>query len=322
MRLARLKLNDRSAVYHCMSRIVGGQRLLHEGARERFVRRLWPLAAFCGVEVLTYCVMPNHFHLLVRVPAPAPLSDAQLLARLEAFYGGRGVLVAVARQAMATQGRLPEALRRGLEARLGDVSVFLKELKQRFSRWYNRQAGRSGTLWAERFKSVLVEDQAGAVATVAAYIDLNPVRAGLVEDPQDYRFSGYGAAVGGDGRARAGLLSVAGAGEWGVGGVAYRERLLVGAGTAGASGKVVLAPEAIRRLLAQGAALSLAQELRLRLRYLTDGVVLGTAGFVEEVFGRYRERFGRRRRSGARPVRGVRLGGLKVLRDLRVEAVT
>ncbi len=56
----------------------------------------------------------------------------------------------------------------------------MKELKQRFSRWYNRQTGRFGTLWAERFKSVLVEDHPANVETLAAYIDLNPVRAGLV----------------------------------------------------------------------------------------------------------------------------------------------
>ena len=74
----------------------------------------------------------------------------------------------------------------------------MKELKQRFSKWYNRQQNRCGTLWAERFKSVLVEDRPGAVQAVAAYLDLNPVRAGLVKDPKDCRWCGYAEAVAGE----------------------------------------------------------------------------------------------------------------------------
>ena len=81
----------------------------------------------------------------------------------------------------------------------------MKELKQRFSIWYNRTHQRYGTLWAERFKSVLMEDAATCLSAVSAYIDLNPVRAGLVEDPKDYRYCGYSEAVAGNIKARGGL---------------------------------------------------------------------------------------------------------------------
>ena len=74
---------------------------------------------------------------------------------------------------------------------MGDVSEYIKTVKQRFSVWYNRNNRRYGTLWADRFKSVLVEGKGNPLQTMAAYIDLNPVRAGLVEDPKDYRFCGY-----------------------------------------------------------------------------------------------------------------------------------
>ena len=74
---------------------------------------------------------------------------------------------------------------------MGDVSIFMKELKHGFSIWYNRTHGRFGTLWAERFRSVLVEGRPLALQTVAACIDLNPVRANLCQDPKDYRFCGY-----------------------------------------------------------------------------------------------------------------------------------
>jgi hypothetical protein len=57
-------------------------------------------------------------------------------------------------------------------------------------------AWRTGTLWEERFKSVIVESGM-ATRTMAAYTDLNPVRAGIVKDPADYHWSSYGEAVGG-----------------------------------------------------------------------------------------------------------------------------
>ena len=85
-----------------------------------------------------------------------------------------------------------EELRQRLLARMWDVSAFMKLLKQRITQWFNRHSGRTGTLWEQRFKSVLVEGAGDVVATMAAYIDLNPVRARLVADPQDYRWSGYG----------------------------------------------------------------------------------------------------------------------------------
>jgi len=84
----------------------------------------------------------------------------------------------------------------------------MKLLKQRFTQWYNGRTGRKGTLWEERFKSVLVEGIGQGLRAMAAYIDLNPVRAGLVTDPKDYRWSGYGEAMAGNKRARLGLQRV------------------------------------------------------------------------------------------------------------------
>ena len=60
---------------------------------------------------------------------------------------------------MTERGKIDEDIHRKLLERVGDVSVYMKELKQRFSRWFNRRHDRFGTLWAERFKSVIVEDQ-------------------------------------------------------------------------------------------------------------------------------------------------------------------
>ena len=53
--------------------------------------------------------------------------------------------------------------------------------------WFNKRENRKGTLWEERFTSVL-EGELATLSVMSAYIHLNPVRAGLVQDPKDYRW--------------------------------------------------------------------------------------------------------------------------------------
>ena len=309
-------------MYHCMSRVVAGQHLLDDLCKEKLVGILWRLSAFCGIEVITYCIMSNHFHVLVRVPEHQNPTDQQLIERMEALYGRKALWVQLARKGLEDHGRVDADIRRSMLERMGDVSAFMKELKQRFSRWYNGRTGRFGTLWAERFKSVLVEDRSGSVEIMATYIDLNPVRAGLVPDPKDYRYCGYAQALAGNKKAQAGLMSFLGGKGWREAAAEYRKRLFVGAGTAGQSGKAVLDREKIKQVLKEGGYLSMGQILRLRIRHMTDGVALGSKGFVNEIFAMHRGKFGAKRKSGARRIRGVPLEGVSVLRDLRVSAVT
>ncbi|MCC5841155.1 MAG: hypothetical protein JJT96_13640, partial [Opitutales bacterium] len=105
-------------------------------------------------------------------------------------------------------------IRRRLKARMGDVSVFMREVKTRFTLWYNGEHGTVGTFWAERFRSVIVEADTEAQRMVAAYIDLNPVRAGLVEDAGAYAFSGFGEACAGGSAARRGIARIEGQSSW------------------------------------------------------------------------------------------------------------
>jgi REP element-mobilizing transposase RayT len=211
MRQARLTAEEgKDGLYHCMSRVVGGDFLLGEKEKEFFVRWMWRLAAFLQIEVLDYVIMSNHYHQLVRVPGVVKLSDDQLLKRLKAYYGEESLeamLFADARE-MGEKAVLP--LRRRHLKRMGNISEFEKVLKQGFSSWYNRRHNRRGTLWMERFKSVLVEDSLEARGIMATYIDLNPVRAEMVEDPKNYRHCGYGAAMGGDERCRRGIMKITG----------------------------------------------------------------------------------------------------------------
>jgi hypothetical protein len=89
----------------------------------------------------------------------------------------------------------------------------MKTLKQRFTQWYNGKNRRKGTLWEDRFRSVAVEIQdlatlGAAARIVSAYIDLNPVRAGMVEDPAEYPWCGYARALVGEKESAKGLLRV------------------------------------------------------------------------------------------------------------------
>ena len=120
--------------------------------------------------------------------------------------------------------------------------------------------------------------------------------------------------------ARKGLMSFHRKANWGECAAAYRMRWFVGGGTAHQNGKVVLDREKIKEVLEQGGELSLGQVRRLRVRHMSDGMALGTRAFVEDVSALHREKFGPRRKDGARPIRALSSIGLNALRDLRVRA--
>jgi REP element-mobilizing transposase RayT len=197
---------------------VAGAFLFDDEAKSVFRSMLWNVADFCGVEVLAYCMMSNHFHILLRTPSKLELeqvSREELARRYEHLYANRspvGMPTPAEMRKLLNDDPAGEGARweARLKARMGDVSEFMKTLKQRFAVWYNHKHQRFGTLWAERFTSLLVEDTALARQTVAAYIALNPVRAGLVEDASAYRWSSYGDAIKGNDRARQGIREIEG----------------------------------------------------------------------------------------------------------------
>jgi putative transposase len=77
------------------------------------------------------------------------------------------------------------------------ASDMMKALGQRYVQYVNRKYRRSGTLWEGRFRSCLIQDE-GYLLACHRYIELNPVRAGMVEHPADYRWSSYRANAQGE----------------------------------------------------------------------------------------------------------------------------
>lgn len=354
------------AIYHCIARVVDKRFAFLPEDKEQFRIYMRMMENFSGCRVLSYCVMCNHFHLLLEV-TPRPkvvLTDEQLLKRLGALYSKAYVAVvakelAEARKVVA-EGRVAggdggsggeayvQRIHERFTYRMHDLSEFMKTLLQRFTRWHNRRTKRCGNLWEETFKSVVVEDGV-ASKTMAAYIDLNPVRAGMVEDPAEYRWSSYGEAMGATGKgsgakAKAGLVRAimadkgweADARHW-AGRVSREYRILlleegsekscVVVNKQGEQEKQVLKkgmkPEKVAAeidRLATGRDVALRQMLRLRVRYFTDGAVIGSRAFVDSLFEQCRDRFGPKRKSGARKMRGkagTATGILWSMRDLQ-----
>jgi hypothetical protein len=212
-----------------------------------------------------------------------------------------------------------------------DVSEFFKALKQQFSQWYNSRNGRCGPLWEQRFKSVLVQGCPDVLLTMSAYIDLNPVRAGLVADPKDYRHCGYAEAVAGSELARKGmgrLLDATGfEGSWPRLQCTYRKHLFLqgiarGATADGTPARPGFSQETVQQVLDAGGELPLPVLLHCRVRYFSDGVALGSRAFADEVFQAYRACFGTKRSSGARALRHAPRDTLFVLRALRIDPVS
>jgi len=311
----RIKAEGRSAVYHCISRVVGGAMLLDDRSKEVLRKQMLYMAEFCGVHVLAYSIMSNHFHVLVRVPEKSCVSDEVLLARCAKLYKRFPDMVASFKKLLEEGGENGDALRSQLLARMGDVSVFMKELKQRFSIWYNRNHKRFGAFWAERFKSVLVEDGHFSLPTVAAYIDLNAVRAGLVEDPKDYRFCSYAQVVAGNQGFIDALGHILENSDRSCVLQEYRKLLYLYGADQNREYQRCLDRDTVKAVMDANGELSRAELLRLRIRYFTDGVAIGSRAFVEDFFEKHREKFGERRKTGARPMRGF--ADCYSMRDLR-----
>lgn len=326
-----------SYTYHVMSRTCGGEVFFDEVEKEALRRILWRMAEFSGIKIVTYCLMGNHFHLLAEVPHRAtwlqrfagPHGEARLLDHLRILYSNtytnllRDELSDLRQRGMAS---LAQQKLEAIQRRFCDLSLFVKEVKERFSRWFNKRRGRRGTLWMDRFKSVLVEGRGEALRTMAAYIDLNPVRAGLCQDPKDYRWSGYAEALGGSRRAQRGLCKAMGKAVdgWRSAGVAAAYRcLLFGTGRELKDSqrkqrvkKRGVSAEAAREVQAQRGKLNAAELVRLRVRHFSEGAVLGSKAFVEGIFEAQREEFSPKRRSGARRIPQSSLP-LYALRQLR-----
>jgi REP element-mobilizing transposase RayT len=176
-RIPRILIAGEPTAYHIISRSALDGYPIGRAEKEFFVRLLKRFGMTYFVEILGYCCLGNHFHLLVRMRPDTDFTDTEIKRRYRLLYGDDRSL---------QNGQIPV-----YRQKWSSLSEFVREIKLSFTRFYNKPHGRRGYLWGDRFKSVVVED-GHTLINCLAYIDLNPVRAGLVEKPEDYRWSSIG----------------------------------------------------------------------------------------------------------------------------------
>jgi REP element-mobilizing transposase RayT len=156
------------------------------------VDRLAFLSEIFAVEVCAYAVMANHYHLVVRIDREAAdaWSDKQVVERWQQLFS---LPVLVAR--FQAGDRLSDAelevvneLIARWRSRLHDLSWFMRCLNEELARRANAEDGCTGRFWEGRFKSQALLDEAGLL-TCMAYVDLNPIRAGITDTPETSDFT-------------------------------------------------------------------------------------------------------------------------------------
>ena len=298
-------IDGEKAVYHVISRTALAGLPFGDVEKDEFVKILKWYSRIYFADVLGYAVMGNHFHLLVTMRPERDYSDEEIKKRFRLYYGD---------EAEFSAGRMAH-----YREKWGKLSDFIREIKQRFSRYYNKMYGRRGTLWGERFKSVIVE-KGETLVSCLAYIDLNAVRAGIVKRPEDYRWCslGYHSQTSN----KDGFLSTDfGLVEFGVLNEAerfrrYRRYVYEAGALARSDGKSNRTIDAalVTKERKKNFEVTRAERFLNKTRYFTDSGIIGSKAFVKEHYQQFKHMFDSKHEKKPKPVKG--LTGLYSLKRL------
>jgi REP element-mobilizing transposase RayT len=295
-RTQRLIINDESTVYHVMSRTALDGFPLGDIEKDFMLDLIRRYAALYFVEILGFCLMGNHFHILVRMFPEHKFTDEDVIKRYVDFYGDERIFA---------QGLVPS-----LRAKLSSLSEFMREIKVGFARFYNRRHNRRGYFWGDRFKSVIVEN-GKTLINCLAYIDLNPLRAGLVERPEQYRWNSLGYHVQTNSRDKF-LSTDFGLKEFNVKSKKERikryRRYVYEAGSVNQPEKgnaKVIKDKALEKERSREFELNKSDRFRYRTRYFTDSGIIGSKEFVSGHYRRFKDLFMSKNEKIPRPVAGL-----------------
>jgi REP element-mobilizing transposase RayT len=278
--MARLKIEGAQGFYHLCGRTAGRKDsfpLNEDRCQRKLAELLKQLSSVWFCSVAGFAMMGNHYHLVIFFEQPCKLSRKELRRRALLHYPG--------------QEKMLDAWHSGkwkrFNDRIFDVSEFMRSYNASFARWYNRTHNRRGRFWADRFKSTLLENER-AVLDCLLYIELNPVRAGLVRRPEDYQNSSlFLREIKKDGWLVP-LPQLTGMKNRKTALIDFKARLyLRGSISTKANQKAipkrVVQEEIDRGFKTQGV-------YRKRVGYFVDGVALGTTDFIDDVILLLRER--------------------------------
>jgi REP element-mobilizing transposase RayT len=295
-RTQRLIIDDQSTVYHVMSRTALGGFPLGDVEKDFMLDLIRQYSALYLVEILGFCLMGNHFHILVRVIPEYKFTDEDILNRYVDFYGDERIFA---------DGLIPS-----LRLKLSNLSEFIREIKVNFARFYNRRHNRRGYFWGDRFKSLIVEN-GETLINCLAYIDLNPLRAGLVERPEQYRWNSLGYHVQTNNQDNF-LSTDFGLKEFNVKSKKERirryRRYVYEAGSLNQPEKgsvKVIEDKVLERERSRGFDLSKSDRFRYRTRYFTDSGIIGSKEFVSANYQRFKHLFYSKHEKKPKPVKGL-----------------
>ena len=203
-------------LYHVIVRTVARDFLIKGKEKDILYGMVRKAAHFGWIQIISFCILNNHLHLVVFVPQRRPVTDEELVERLTDLYDEeKAKRITALWEFRASHGREREIKRDKAQYmdRMFNLSSFVKTFKENFTQSYNRRhTGRIGTVWGGRFKSILLDGRGRELALIVCiYVDLNPVRAGIASAPGLYPESGIGAALRGNRDAMEGILTL---GRW------------------------------------------------------------------------------------------------------------
>ncbi|CAK0776727.1 transposase [Gammaproteobacteria bacterium] len=149
------------------------------------------LAGVFAIDVAAYAVMSNHYHIVLRIDAlrAAEWSIEEVLERWTRLFTGPVIVqryLSPETRALMTESECDKVveLAEGYRERLTNLSWFMRVLNESIAREANREDGVKGRFWEGRFKSQALLDEA-ALLSAMAYVDLNPIRAGIAFTPEE-----------------------------------------------------------------------------------------------------------------------------------------
>ena len=304
-RTQRMIIDDQSAVYHVMSRTALEGFPLADVEKDFMLDLIRRYSALYLVEILGFSIMGNHFHILLRVFPEYEFTDEEILKRYVNFYGDERIYA---------DGLIPN-----LRQKLTSLSEFMREIKVGFARFYNRRHHRRGYFWGDRFKSVIVEN-GETLINCLAYIDLNPLRAGLVERPEQYHWNSLGYHVQTNNQDDF-LSTDFGLKEFNVQSKKERirryRRYVYEAGSLNQPEKgntKAIKDNVLEKERRRGFELSKSDRFRYRTRYFTDSGIIGSKEFVAVNYQRFKNLFNSKHEKKPKAING--LDGLYSLKRL------
>ncbi len=189
MRYKRNKIKGKGCYYHVSNHVSGIRGVLPFDSEDKEMGFLIieKLKELFYVEVVSMCWMGNHFHMVIFVPGTIP-SLEEAVYRYNEFYKNDPY-----HHPCLDLKKEPDRSKKIVE-KLIDLSEFMRSFQQRYTCWYNKKANRQGPLWKSRFWSCILEGST-ALWECVKYVELNPVRANIVDNPEDYVFSTWGKGV-------------------------------------------------------------------------------------------------------------------------------